>query len=159
MSKAFDTVNRKKLFDGLKEVLLPEELYLLHILINDVFIKVRVGEDLSEEIKTLIGIMQGDCLSAILFIFYLTQALTPKEKTDHSYCIDSLAQIKWKDYIKEENLFTISPKYADDITWAANNMNTIHMIKETVPNMLGEAELVVNDNKTEEEINGRNASY
>ena len=105
MSKAFDTVNRKKLFDGLKEVLLPEELFLLHVLINDVFIRVRVGEDLSEEIKTLIGIIQGDCLSAILFIFYLALSLTPKENTDHTYCIQNFAQIKWKNYVKEDNTF------------------------------------------------------
>ena len=150
MSKAFDTVNRMKLFEGLKQVLLPEELHILHILINDVFIKVRVGNEMSDEIKTEIGIMQGDCLSAILFIFYLSMALTPEERSDHSYHIENFASVKWKSYIKEENLFTISPKYADDTTWASTDVKVIDMIKETVPNMLRKADLIVNDSKTEE---------
>ena len=54
-----------------------------------------------EEINTLLGIMQGDCLSAILFIVYLAQVMTPNmpiqlnpvpnsprkpaHKEDHSY--------------------------------------------------------------------------
>ena len=45
MSKAFDTVNRNRLFEGLEEIMLPEELHIKHILINDVKIKVRVGSE------------------------------------------------------------------------------------------------------------------
>jgi len=116
MSKAFDTVNRRKLFNQLEEVLLPEETHLLHILTNDVFLKVKVEKEFSREFKTLMGIMQGDCLSAILFIFYLAQALTDQNHNDHSYGIDTMAQIKWKHTVDDE--FTISPKYADDTTWA-----------------------------------------
>jgi len=149
MSKAFDTVDRKQLFEALEEVLLPEEIHLLHILINDVYIKVRVGDEYSNAFKSLIGIIQGDCLSAILFIFYLAQALTPRSKRDHNYAIENFNQIKWKSYIKEENLFTISPKYADDITWASNDEKVIEMVKKTVPPMLKEAKLKVNDSKTE----------
>ena len=36
MSKAFDTVNRNQLFETLEEILLPDEIHLLHILTNDV---------------------------------------------------------------------------------------------------------------------------
>ena len=36
MSKAFDTVNRNKLFETLEEILLPDEIHLLHIAANDV---------------------------------------------------------------------------------------------------------------------------
>ena len=41
MSKAFNTVNRNKLFEGLEEILLPEELHLLQLLTNNVKLKVR----------------------------------------------------------------------------------------------------------------------
>lgn len=153
MSKAFDTVDRNKLFEALEEVLLPEELHLLHILTNNVFIKVRVAEELGEAFTTLIGIMQGDCLSAILFIFYLARALTPPKtqlSTEHNYAIENIAEVKWKTYIKEQNLFTISPKYADDTTWASTKTETIKMIKETVPSMLRAFNLHVNVGKTEE---------
>ena len=74
MSKAFDTVNRSKLFNALEEVLLPEELHLLHILTNNVFLKVRVGQEIGETFMIFIGIMQGDCLSAVLFIFLLIKS-------------------------------------------------------------------------------------
>ena len=82
MSKAFDTVNRNILYERLEEIMLPEDLHILHILTNYVKIKVRVGSEYGEEFKTIIGIMQGDCLSAILFIFYLARALA-----DHSHTI------------------------------------------------------------------------
>ena len=46
-----------------------DEINLLNILINDVIYKVRINEETGEDIKTEIGIAQGDCLSAVLFIF------------------------------------------------------------------------------------------
>ena len=89
MSKAFDTVHRDKLFECLDEILLPEELYLLHILTNNVNLKLRVGAEYSPDFTTLLGIMQGDCLSAVLFLFYRARALhapsTKKNLTEHNY--------------------------------------------------------------------------
>ena len=67
MSKAFDTVNRNQLFETLDEIL-PDEIHLLHILTNDVKLKARVGADDGPEFTTSVGIMQGDCFSAVLFI-------------------------------------------------------------------------------------------
>ena len=37
--------------------MLPEELHLLHLLTNNVKLKVRVGSDYSEDFTTIIGIM------------------------------------------------------------------------------------------------------
>ena len=111
MSKAFDTVNRKKLFKSLEEVLLPEEIHLLHILTNDVFIQVRVDDEFSQAFMTLIAIMQGDCLSGILFIFYLAQALIPTQtvnSTDHHYAIKSLLKSNRRIPSKKK---TCSPSY------------------------------------------------
>ena len=87
MSKAFDTVNRNQLFETLEEILLPDEIHLLHILTNDVKLKVRVGADYGPEFTTSVGIMQGDCLSAVLFILYLAKALSsrPPLETEHCY--------------------------------------------------------------------------
>ena len=41
MSKAFDTFQRKSLFDELQEILSENEVYMLYILINDVNVNVR----------------------------------------------------------------------------------------------------------------------
>ena len=88
MSKAFDIVDTGKLFKMLHNTLLPEELHLLNLLVNDFSIRVWVGKETGEEINTLLGIMQGDCLGAILFIVYLAQVMTPKmpiHQAEHSY--------------------------------------------------------------------------
>ena len=46
---------------------------MIYLLINKVKLKVRVGRSLGEKILTKIGVAQGDCLSILLFIFYLVQ--------------------------------------------------------------------------------------
>ena len=46
-------------------------IHLLHILTNDVKLKVRVGADYGPEFSTSVGIMQGDCLSAVRALHYL----------------------------------------------------------------------------------------
>ena len=78
MSKAFDTVNRQKLFEHLERIMNPDELHLLSIITNFTKVKVKVNKAFGTQFETLIGIMQGDCLSALLFIFYLGECLRNK---------------------------------------------------------------------------------
>ena len=69
MSKAFDTVKIK-------------------ILLKDVKLSVRIGNEFGEKIKTNIGVPQGDCLSPILFTLYLADALKKERSTiteQHNY--------------------------------------------------------------------------
>ena len=72
-------------FETLEEILLPDEIHLLHIL-NDVKLKVRVGADYGPEFTTSFGIMQGDCLSAVLFILYLAKALSSRPPLETELC-------------------------------------------------------------------------
>ena len=130
MSKAFDSVNRNILFSHLEEILNPDELHLLHILTNHPKIKVQVGKTLGEKFITLLGIMQGDVLSAILFIFYLACCLRTRE-------IKTIG-------------FVTTPKYADDITFASSEKQTIDTIKTEVPAILKPYNLIINNTKTEE---------
>ena len=65
MSKAFDTVDRNVLFEHLEEILHEDELYILHILTNNPQLQVKIGNTTGELFTTTLGIMQGDCLSAI----------------------------------------------------------------------------------------------
>ena len=86
MSKAFDTVCRNKLLKDLQEVLEPDEMHMMAILISDVVLTVKVGKELGEQFKTEVGIAQGDCLSAVLFIFYLAKSPTPnRECIEHNF--------------------------------------------------------------------------
>ena len=70
MSKAFDTVSRSKLLQYLKDLLEPDDCHMLSILSTDVILKVRVGKQYGDEIKTNVGITQGDYL--IQFCLYTT---------------------------------------------------------------------------------------
>ena len=90
---------------------------------NTPSIKVKVNNSYGRTFKTQIGIMQGDCLSAILFIFYLSQALKqePKSKIS-SDCI-------------------ITPKYADDITYITTNKESHENFKKVIPIMLQNSDL------------------
>ena len=168
MSKAFDTVDRNKLFNNLEDILLPEELHLLGILTNNVKLRVRVGNEYGPDFTTILGIMQGDCLSAILFIFYLAQALAHRNsvETEHNYSLPSVqchiksTQTEDHTYAETPNLAprnilpetpvcTIEPKYADDITYASTSEPFINIIEQTVPTKLQDFNLGVNNSKTE----------
>ena len=164
MSKAFDTVNRNILFKLLEKILLPEELHLLHLLTNNVKLKVRVGSDYSEDFTTIIGIMQGDCLSAVLFIFYLAKALDERSpiETEHSYTLTAESCPYITDPALEDHSYanppknerdpkevTIEPKYADDITYVSTSKPKINNTEITVPQKLKDFNLGVNHGKTE----------
>lgn len=75
MSKAFDTVNRKQFMTDLGETLEQDELHLLSIITNRQKLSVKLDDEIGEQFPTYVGICQGDCLSAVLFIFYLSCAL------------------------------------------------------------------------------------
>ena len=152
MSKAFDTVNRVKLLNQLKEILKDDEMRMMDLLITDVLINVRVGSEIGEDIYTNIGVCQGDCLSAIIFIVYLSQAIKPLPKNtsreDH--------QIIWSDLDwlidKDKHKVELDPKYADDINFIRTDRSKIEMIKRVIPDMLREADLIENNDKREEYV-------
>ena len=62
MSKAFDTVDRKKLFEELEDILDDDELHLLSKITNQPELKVKVRNTVGGAFTTNTGIMQGDCL-------------------------------------------------------------------------------------------------
>ena len=52
MSKAFDTVQRKPLFDELQEIRPEDETHMIYILIKDVNLEVSGGKTTGEKIPT-----------------------------------------------------------------------------------------------------------
>jgi hypothetical protein len=164
MSKAFDTVDRNKLFQILETLLLPDELHLFDILTNDCKLQVRVGTTLNDAFTTQLGIMQGDCLSAILFIIYLAYALNHRqEKTEneHIYATPrSLAPAPIPTHLATRSI-TCTTKYkqishhchtkvCDDITYISTDKRYIKNITESVPKQLKHFNLQINLSKTEE---------
>ena len=55
MSKAFDTIKRGTLFEDLKGTLENDELHLIHLLLDDVQISVKLENETGKLFKSLIG--------------------------------------------------------------------------------------------------------
>ncbi len=86
MSKAFDTISCKITTRRSKRYTKPRQTP------HDVHphkgykTKGQSWQNIGEEIKTEIGITQGDCHSAELFIYFLAKSINPTPPdTDHSY--------------------------------------------------------------------------
>jgi len=141
MSKAFDTVNRELLFQNLENILQEDELHILSKITNNPEIKIKLENKIGKKFTTYHGIMQGDCLSAVLFIYYLACALKEEQETtenkDHNYCK------------KEEKEMQINPKYADDITYITTSKATHQNTEKITSERLSKYNLMVNDTKTE----------
>ena len=153
MSKAFDSIDRRKLMEYLSEILEDDELYMLNLLINDVVINVEMGEEKGKNIHTNVGSCQGDCLSAIFFIIYLAKSIKPLpqiiERQDYDKPLWS--ELDWL-INKDKNKIEFNPKYSDDINFIRSEYSKIRQLKRIVPVMLKENNLEVNTSKTEEYV-------
>ena len=151
MSKAFDSIDRNKLLEHLSTFLEESEIYLLHILINDVVLNVKVGDVLGEDIKTNVGTCQGDCLSAILFIIYLAKTMEsiPEEPEKEDYGKPMWSSLDWIAEVDRHNI-SIDPKYSDDINFIRSSQTKVNLLKRKVPELLKEGGLEENSSKREE---------
>ena len=71
------------------EVLEEDELHVISILLKDVRITVRIKNTSGEPFTTNVGVPQGDCLSPVLFTYYLAKAIKGERietVEDHEYC-------------------------------------------------------------------------
>ena len=168
MSKAFDTIDREILIKDLKRILEADELHIVKILLEQVKYCVKVGNTIGESFKTTTGSPQGDCLSALFFIFYLAKALgyelhtkdheyslprhlgfeQPKEIDQHDYAIPNM---KVHEICKTQTL-NIDTQYADDCGHAiiSDNKILVNYIKATTPSILKMKNLYCNESKNEE---------
>ena len=125
----------------------------MFILINDVTLKVRIGKETGNEINTNVGVCQGDCLSALLFIFYLAHIIKPfpshATKEDHYKSLLFWSDLDWV-INKDVHKVKVDPKYADDITFIRSHISEINMIKRIIPDMLKEGDLIENASKREQ---------
>ena len=135
MSKALNTVNRKTLLKKLETILDKSEMRMMYLLINNVKLKVRVGKSLGEEILTNIGVLQGDLLSGLLFIFYLAKFvdLIPGLPTKEDFGNNVLwLELNWL-IDRNAHQVVIDPKYAAGISFIRTEETKNEPSKKTTP--------------------------
>ena len=151
------SIDRGILLTDLRKILEPDTLHLVSLLLTDVTLQVRHNNTLGTPFKPDIGSPQGDCASPIWFIYYLHKALeattlnTPRNteldtQHDHTYT----KQDKHRQITKIQKAYTVEQQYADDISWISTSKNVTENIKQTIPTILTEKNLIINRDKTEE---------
>ena len=126
------------------------ELHMMHVLINDVILNVKIGNRTGPDIHTDFGICQGDCLSALPFVLYLGFAVKPLPPITSA--IDYHKPL-WSalDWIIDRDIHkvTIDPKYADNISFLRSDELKINQVEREIFAMLLTEDLHVNERKTE----------
>ena len=158
MTKAFDTINRERLHRHLSDILDPDELNIMNILLKDVTLQVINNKIKGQTFTTTLGIPQGDCLSAILFTLYLSNTLSAKIPThlyDHYYhsannmFLTPIEHLHDNNYCikQDKNTITdyiIDQQYADDIGFICDNKNIIDKAMKNIAPILKEGILTIN---------------
>jgi len=146
MSKAFDTIQRGTLLNDLKGIIGDDELHLVSLLLDKVSYSVKLEGKIGQSFPTNIGSPQGDSASALFFITYLANSLNPNKTntiTAPLHLLDHNYNLPTNDY------FTIDQQYADDIGWISTGPHILDQIENTIPDLLKQRNLHINDTKTE----------
>ena len=159
MSKVFDTIQRVYLFYGLKEIIEKGELHLIHFLLDNVQIVVKLENQIDKLFHSQIGSPQGDAARALFFIIYLAVILSlAKQKINE-------IGLFLPDHSKDHNhlvtcslIFTLDQQYAGDISCASTSTSAFKTIEEIVPAELKARNLLLNDSKTERYTVSRNST-
>ena len=136
MSKAFDTVNRKKILNIMSSFVGQDEVHMIHHLLYGTEMKVRIGKSLSEGFTSTIGTPQSDSLSPILFVCYLEAALR-----------DCRRNLPCRP--PADNLIPQETGYADDITFFSTSESWLQSSLPVISSTLKTWHLNVNEQKTE----------
>ena len=164
MSKAFDSINSNQLIEDLRNTIKTDELHIISTLLN-VSLPVRCENTLSKVLETDTGAPQGDCASALQFTYSFAKMLEParsNQLADHPY-VEQNVRSSIPDHITEHNYCVITQKdqinidieYADDISKATSNHNSMENFKRNTSEILKPRDLNVNHGKTEQYIINR----
>lgn len=159
MSKAFDSINRKLLMEDLDKIVGRDELHILKLLVHDVKLQIKNDKTIGEQFNTNKGVPQGDCLSPILFTFYLANALRKDKDSykEHSYAkenvtSETLLEKHMQDHnysVKSSPRIDLDLQFADDTGWINNSDVKTENIKSEISGKLSRRNLLINENKTE----------
>jgi hypothetical protein len=135
MSRAFDTLERQLLINGLREIIDEDSLRMVHVLLDKTNLQAKIERALSDPFDTNLGAPQGESLSPVLFVVYLELAMR---------------QLRATTPIPPEDLaLPTEAIYADDTDFIPTSNEVIAAIEPAAKVTLGEWNLVVNSDKTD----------
>jgi hypothetical protein len=140
MSRAFDTINRKKLMETLDNVpgIHDDEKRLIRILLANTSIQVMFNGILTKPFVSNIGSPQGDGLSPILFAIYLEAALREvRQRGPQRPSVDANSGLP------SEAI------YADDTDFISLSEEYLNSVLHAIGPIFGEFNLLVNVDKTD----------
>ena len=133
-SKAFDKVNRPKLFDKLKTILDDDHWAILYSYYTSTHIRLRDSDPTEAPIKTTIGVKQGGPLSPKLFAIYVNNMI---RQVNESKLTCKLGEIE-----------TGVLLYADDTVVCTNTIADLNTVLNQIDAYCNEHEIKINTNKT-----------
>jgi hypothetical protein len=135
MSRAFDTLERQRMHDGLKTIIDEDSLRMVHTLLDKTSLQAKIGTALSTPFDTNIGAPQGDCLSPVLFTIYLELAMQE---------IRAACPRPAQDMAIPHEII-----YADDTDFVSTSKEVLDNTEPKAQTILGQHNLNMNPEKTE----------
>ena len=134
LSKAFDTIDRRKLMSVLEGIVDADCLYLISKLMCNTSDSIRLEGILGDSFETNMGVPQGDSISPILFIIYLEAVMRDFAKEMMTrYGIDIPTNII----------------FADDVDFVVDSEEKVEKILAVAPEVFQRWGLTMNSTKTE----------
>ena len=123
---------------------------MMHILINDVKLNVRIGNKTGKDIITKIRICQGDCLSSLLFFLYLAFALKARPRHHCAWRLLQKLNVSFRliDCLRYAQSQSRSPVFRWHILFIISDENKINQVERIIPKMLEDEGLHINITKT-----------
>ena len=113
MSSAFDTIHRDRIISIAQSILQEDEIRILHLLLADTTLEVKIEKATGSVFQSNIGSPQGDCISGPLFTLVLNEAINEIKDEVNNLPIDARdINAKYRE-ISQSNL-PEDLQYADD---------------------------------------------
>ena len=138
MSRAFDTLERQKMLDGLQSIIDEDSLRMVYTLLDKTTLQAKLGTALSKPFDTNIGAPQGDSLSPVMFTVYLELAMRE---------IRAACPRPAQDLAVPNEII-----YADDTDFVSTSQDVINNIEPRAKTILAEHNLAMNTEKTERTV-------
>lgn len=133
---AFDTVEREKLWQILKEKGVSKEIRLrIRKIYKETKVAIKSKEKMAEEFWTFRGVRQGCILSPFLFNMYIADL-------DKYFREREIGGLK----LDKERIWSVA--YADDVVLMAKNREALNNMLDTLKKFLKDRNLVLNVEKT-----------